>query len=259
MATIQLSRTHAQGDAASRWEPFKVLFEAQYLPLLLLALPQSFNVYKWLMDDTAWSTWIFAVIGGMAFEAAYVGVIAWADRNTQGKWFWITAFMALGFSIAVAVHVHYAKAGAWSVLHAGFPAVAFAYTMIMHNASPVVDVQALSSQRDEALQRVAELERVLTSHEAALLAAQSSLSTAVKDRDDARTLATNQQKQLEKAQQPAPISLDAVAVAVASQRLSLAAIVKEAAGRFPAKEQAAAALGMSRQTLSAWLDKAEVV
>lgn len=259
MATIQLSKPMHHSDASSRWEPFKVLFEAQYLPLLLLALPQSFNVYKWLMDDTAWSTFIFAVIGGMAFEAAYVGVIAWADRSVQGKWYWVTAFMALGFSIMVAVHVHFAQDRWWALLHAGFPAVAFAYTMIMHNATPLVDAKALTSQLGTALQRAADLERAMSSRDDALLAAQSSLDVVARERDDAQRLAKSHKAMLDTAQQPKPISLDAVADAVTRQGLSLAVIVKASAARYATKDQAAAGLGMSRQALGAWLDKAQEV
>jgi hypothetical protein len=120
-----------------RLEPFLVLLEARYLPLMFLALPQAYAVSIWLNDSNAgkWGAIVFSVIGAMAFEGSYVGAIAWSERQSNRFWFWVTALAALAFSVLVSVKVYQAE-GWWSLLHAGFPAVAFGYTMLMHYSQP---------------------------------------------------------------------------------------------------------------------------
>lgn len=123
-----------------RFAPFLVLLEARYLPLLLLALPQSYTVAIWLTDANKNKPFadFFAVIGALAFEASYVGAIAWTEHNTnKTRWMWITAASALIFSVLVAVRVYWQEEYVLSFLHAGFPIVAFFYTMLMHSAAPL--------------------------------------------------------------------------------------------------------------------------
>lgn len=115
-----------------RLAPFLVLLEARYAPLLFAVAPQAYAVYLWLFPRPydGWGE-LFAVIGAVGFEAVYVGAIAWAEEGRAGRWTWVTAGAALIFSIAVAVYV-YLPQGWWAALHAGFPVVAFCYTMQLH-------------------------------------------------------------------------------------------------------------------------------
>lgn len=119
-----------------RLEPFLVLIEARYLPLLMLALPQAYAVALWLSDSNEKrpGSDIFSVIGAAAFEFGYVGSIAWAESDKNKKWFALTAFAALAFSVAVSIKV-YIHEDYWAILHSGFPVVAFCYTMLMHLAN----------------------------------------------------------------------------------------------------------------------------
>lgn len=241
----------------SRWEPFKVLFEAQYLPLLLLALPQSFIVYKWLNTDTSLATMVFAIIGAAAFESAYVGSIAWADRQTKGKWIWVTAFIALLFSVLVAIKVNMAREGWWALLHAGFPLTAFAYTMIMHHATPSIDIPSLVTERDVIRQENTELVNQLTRREATELSLQIALDTVTSERDDARQHAQTLQRQVATVRQPRPLSLDEIAHAIYTNRWQLPHLVAALDKLNPNQSETAALLGTSRQSYGTWLAKAQ--
>lgn len=118
-----------------RFAPFLVLLEARYAPLLFAVSPQSYAVYLWLFPVPHSITGeIFAVLGAIGFEFIYVGAIAWAEDGQASAWTWVTAAVALFFSVAVAYYV-YRSQGAWAWLHAGFPLVAFAYTMQLHKMS----------------------------------------------------------------------------------------------------------------------------
>jgi hypothetical protein len=118
----------------ARLAPFLVLLEARYAPLLFAVAPQSYAVFLWLWrgsDLTDASFW-FAVMGALGYELVYVGAIAWAEEGRSSLWTWMTAAVALLFSVAVAYYV-YRDQGAWAWLHAGFPLVAFSYTLNMHS------------------------------------------------------------------------------------------------------------------------------
>jgi len=133
-----------------RLSPFLVLIEARYLPLLVLVAPQAFAVYLWLLESNRGEHGATAVamIGAAALEFTYVGSIAWAESAIPeakhlNRWVWGTAVLALLFSVAVAIDVYWAKEGIRSFLHAGFPLVAFGYTMVVHTVSkPVLAVPA---------------------------------------------------------------------------------------------------------------------
>lgn len=113
-----------------RIEPFLDLLDARYLPLLFAVAPQAYTVYAWLLGGGA-PMWV-AVMGGVGYEFVYVGAIAWAARGAGWQAARLPAITALVFSVAVAV-AHYAPTqGALAVLHAGFPLVAYAYTVMMH-------------------------------------------------------------------------------------------------------------------------------
>jgi hypothetical protein len=118
-----------------RIAPFVALLDAKYMPLLFAVAPQAYSVYLWLFPkpyDVYGES--FAVMGALGFEWVYVGAIAWAEEGKSSKWTWVTAIAALIFSVLVAYHVHEAE-GAWAWLHAGFPIVAFAYTINMYLAT----------------------------------------------------------------------------------------------------------------------------
>lgn len=115
-----------------RLAPFLILLEARYAPLLFAVAPQAYAVYLWLFPQPYSATGeFFAVMGGIGYEAIYVGAIAWAEEERWSFWTWGTAVIALLFSMAVAYYV-YRSQGGWAWLHAGFPLVAFGYTMNMH-------------------------------------------------------------------------------------------------------------------------------
>lgn len=136
-----------------RLAPFLVLLEARYAPLLFAVAPQAYAVYLWLLPVQYTVTGeVFAVMGGMGYEFIYVGAIAWAEEGRWSIWTWMTAMIALLFSMAVAYYV-YRSQGDWAWLHAGFPLVAFGYTMNMHaprttrkieSAAPAPDSTALA-------------------------------------------------------------------------------------------------------------------
>lgn len=115
-----------------RLAPFLILLEARYAPLLFAVAPQAWAVYLWLYPEPySMAGEFFAVMGGIGYEAIYVGAIAWAEEERWSFWTWGTAVIALLFSMAVAYYV-YRYQGDWAWLHAGFPLVAFGYTMNMH-------------------------------------------------------------------------------------------------------------------------------
>jgi hypothetical protein len=117
----------------ARLAPFLVLLEARYAPLLFAVAPQAYAVFLWLWEgsDRTDASFVFAVMGGVGYEFVYVGAIAWAEEGRAGRWTWVTAMIALVFSVAVAYYV-YRSQGWWALLHAGFPLVAFGYTMQLH-------------------------------------------------------------------------------------------------------------------------------
>lgn len=112
--------------------PFVALLDARYLPLLFAVAPQAYAVFDWLIKSGA-PEWV-AILGGVGFEMTYVGAIAWAEDGRSSVWTWITAVVSLAFSVGVAVAV-YAPQGWAAWLHAGFPLVAFCYTLQMHTAT----------------------------------------------------------------------------------------------------------------------------
>lgn len=114
----------------------RTLLDIRYLPLLFAAAPQSYAVYLWQWhgSDLSTAAFVFAVLGALGYETIYVGAIAWTEDGRLGWGATITATVALLFSVAVAVFVHRAQGWA-SLLHAGFPIVAYAYTLHMHSAA----------------------------------------------------------------------------------------------------------------------------
>jgi hypothetical protein len=151
-----------------RLAPFMILLEAKYAPLLFAVAPQSFAVYLWLLPQPYTLTGeVFAVLGGIGYEAIYVGAIAWAEEERWSFWTWGTAVIALVFSMIVAYYV-YRSQGGWAWLHSGFPLVAFGYTMNMHypraavktESEATVDEMPLSlvpSKRQQVAQLASEL------------------------------------------------------------------------------------------------------
>ena len=123
-----------------RLAPFLMLLEARYAPLLFAVAPQAYAVYLWLLPVPYNGTGeFFAVMGGIGYEFIYVGAIAWAEEGRWSLWTWTTAVIALLFSMAVAYYV-YRYQGDWAWLHAGFPLVAFGYTMNMHAPARAVKI-----------------------------------------------------------------------------------------------------------------------
>lgn len=120
-------------ELARRLAPLIALLDAKYFPLLFAVAPQSYAVYLWLWrgSDGSDAASTFAIMGAIGYEFIYVGAIAWAEHGESTRWTWVTAGVALIFSIAVAVYV-YQDQSYWSILHAGFPLVAFCYTITMH-------------------------------------------------------------------------------------------------------------------------------
>lgn len=171
-----------------RLAPFGMLLEAHYAPLLFAVLPQAYAVYRWLWlgSDRSDAAWLFAIAGGVGYEAVYIGAIAWAELGNNNRWTKATAWIALAFSIAVAVYVHLDQ-GWWSLLHAGFPLVAFSYSQAMHRATaPIAAVPAVTSQ--DAPQHTKRPDRVETpAPRITVLEPDGTLSTP---QDEARRLVT---------------------------------------------------------------------
>lgn len=131
-----------QESMKERLAPFLMLLEARYAPLLFAVAPQAYAVYLWLLPHPYDATGeLFAVMGGIGYEFIYVGAIAWAEEGRWSIWTWGTAVIALLFSMAVAYYV-YRSQGGWAWLHAGFPLVAFGYTMNMHAPARASKVSA---------------------------------------------------------------------------------------------------------------------
>lgn len=114
----------------ARLGPFLDLLDARYLPLIAVVAPQAYTVYAWLLTDGA-PPWV-AVMGGLGYESVYVGAVAWAARGAGWSAARLPAVTALVFSVAVAVAHYGPTRGPLAVLHAGFPLVAYAYTVMMH-------------------------------------------------------------------------------------------------------------------------------
>jgi hypothetical protein len=126
-----LSALSALFDALrARLGPFLDLLDARYLPLIAVVAPQAYTVYAWLLTDGA-PPWV-AVMGGLGYESVYVGAVAWAARGAGWSAARLPAVTALVFSVAVSVAYYGPTRGALAVLHAGFPLVAYAYTVMMH-------------------------------------------------------------------------------------------------------------------------------
>jgi hypothetical protein len=149
----------------ARLAPFLVLLEARYAPLLFAVAPQAYAVYLWLMPTPHTLTGeFFAVMGGIGYEFIYVGAIAWAEEGRWSFWTWATAVIALLFSMAVAYYV-YRSQGYWAWLHAGFPLVAFGYTMNMHAPRRAVKAIAHDSDDDTApLSKTAQVKALAITH-----------------------------------------------------------------------------------------------
>jgi hypothetical protein len=118
------------GPLARRLGPFLDLLDARYAPLLFVATPQAYTVYAWLIADGT-PAWV-AILGGLGFEAVYVGAIAWAERGAGWQAARPPAITALLFSVGVAVAHYGVTSGGLAVLHIGFPLVGYAYTVMMH-------------------------------------------------------------------------------------------------------------------------------
>lgn len=134
-----------------RLAPFLDLLDARFLPLLFAYAPQAYTVYAWLLGSGTPEE--IALLGGIGFEFISVGAIAWAERGAGWQAARGPALTALAFSVAVAV-AHYAPTqGTIAILHAGFPLVAYFYTLMMHSrqpskqeVAPVVDTPATEAQ-----------------------------------------------------------------------------------------------------------------
>lgn len=114
-----------------RVEPFFDLLDARYLPLLFAYAPQAYTVYAW--QEASGAPTAIALLSGIGFEFVSVGSIAWAERGAgwqAARWPSVTALV---FSVAVAVAHYGAREGALAFLHAGFPLVAYFYTLMMHS------------------------------------------------------------------------------------------------------------------------------
>lgn len=134
-----------------RLAPFLDLLDARFLPLLFAYAPQAYTVYAWLLGSGTPES--IAQLGGIGFEFISVGAIAWAERGAGWQAARGPALTALAFSVAVAV-AHYAPTqGTIAILHAGFPLVAYFYTLMMHSrqpskqeVAPVVDTPVAAAQ-----------------------------------------------------------------------------------------------------------------
>lgn len=140
-----------------RLGPFLDLLDARYLPLLAVVAPQAWTVYAWLLRDGAPEA--IAVLGGLGYEAVYVGAVAWAERGAGWGAARPPAVAALLFSVAVAVAYYAPALGPIAILHAGFPIVAYAYTVSMH-AAQHRDAERVSAA--EAERRAADAEQRAT-------------------------------------------------------------------------------------------------
>lgn len=131
-------------EIRKRLAPFLALLDARFAPLLVVALPQAWVVYQWL-DNQKYEFFsnAFAIIGAIGFEAVYIGVIAWAEGRANRNWVKVTSIAALVFSALIAVRVYWVNwdktLGDWggllsALLHAGFPLLAYCYTMTIHSA-----------------------------------------------------------------------------------------------------------------------------
>lgn len=222
---------------------------AMYLPLALLAIPQSINVGKWLYTDSSVMTIVAAWSGGMAFEAAYVGLIAWTGTTHRTRWFWLTALAALGFSVAIAVVVYAPSQKGQAWLHAGFPIVAFGYTMIIHEITSHLRAAALSPEKHkELLKQLAEFET--EAHTAKSLAI-----TLEKERDEAQRVAKAEYIRAETLRQEneqRTVTDAEIVAALASGAWPLGRIADTLTQYCESQNKAAQVLGTNAQNLSNW-------
>lgn len=186
---MALAPTPAAQPAADM--SLRLFLQPHYAPQWLLVMPQAYNVFLWLyvghmqwMDANgiteAPDRWvflilgiIFAVIGGMGYESAYIGAIAWSEQKHGNIMVVVTATAALICAVLIAYHVH-AHQGGWAWLHAGFPFVSFCYTLAMHSTLDVPQLVARLVQqvRDRPVQRllhaaeqqIEQLQRDLATH-----------------------------------------------------------------------------------------------
>lgn len=122
-------------DVYPRLAPMLALLDTRYMPVLFSATWQSYTIYLylWAHSDQSATAHAFAKMGGLAFESLYIGAIAWAYLGQSNAWSRMTAFVALVFSVAIAVYMHRAEgSAAW--LQSGFSIATYCYTMQMHNA-----------------------------------------------------------------------------------------------------------------------------
>lgn len=143
-----------KNELGKRLGPFLALLDAKYAPLLFAVAPQAYAVFDWLHKSGAPDA--VAKTGAIGYEMVYVGAIAWADDGESGGWTWLTAVASLLFSIGVAVYT-YQDQGYAAWLHAGFPVVAFFYTLQMHAAGKRKRVQPAT----EGVQLVIGVDRVV--------------------------------------------------------------------------------------------------
>ena len=216
-----------------------------YLPLALLAIPQSINVGKWLYVDNSLITAIASWSGGMAFEAAYVGLIAWTGTVHRTRWFWLTAMVALGFSVAIAVVLYAPVQGLQAWLHAGFPMVAFGYTMIIHEITSHLRTAVITPEQHQ------ELLKSVAASRADYAAARSIMATLEAERDTAQEWAKAEYARAESLSQQTITDNDIVE-ALASGEWKLPRIAKTLTEYCESQNKAAALLGTSPQNLANW-------
>lgn len=181
---ILITREGLQQEALRRLGPLFALLDTRYIPLFLLAIPQSYSVFMWLYagSDKTYAAWLVAFLGAAAFEFSYVGSVAWAEQGTtkhQRAWIIITAIVALLFSIAVAIRVHWLSEGWWALLHGGFPLVACLYTVTVHTASRAAPIIPLDSVREEFTQLLEALRQQVEGLSATLQAQEGQAAEAL--------------------------------------------------------------------------------
>lgn len=138
----------------TRLQPFLALLDARYAPLLFLVLPQAYTVFLWLVESVPpqspykTAAFIFAVIGGIAYEFASIGAISWTEAGKVNRWSIITAITSLVFSMLIAVKVY--EADQWAWLHCGNALVAFFYTLSIFDNAPIPERSSTKNEDDMA-------------------------------------------------------------------------------------------------------------
>jgi hypothetical protein len=132
-------------EVLKRIKPFLDLLDAKYLPLLFIASPQAYVVYRWLLEGSLQTSadFIFAVLGSIGFEAVYVSAVVWASERPN-RWVWFTSVSALLFSSGIALRVYWQQDAWWSLLHLGYPVISYFYSLTVHS-----DGEARKSEDDE--------------------------------------------------------------------------------------------------------------